>query len=53
MPEAGRDECVGKKIVKTEEFKLNQANFDALTRLVVNFRALITGISFPSFSLPF
>ena len=49
MPEAGRDECVGKKIVKTEERKLDQTNFDALTRLVVTFRALITGILFISF----
>ena len=44
MPEAGRDECAGKKIVKTEERKLNQADFESLTRLVITFKALITAI---------
>ena len=44
MPEAGRGECAGKKIVKTKELKLNQAEFESLTRLVITFKALITAI---------
>ena len=32
MAEAGQGECEGKKIVKTEERKLSQADFEALTR---------------------
>ena len=32
MAEAGKGECEGRKIVKTEERKLSQADFEALTR---------------------
>ena len=32
MAEAGQGECEGKKIVKTEERKLSQADFEALIR---------------------
>ena len=36
MAKAGQGECEGKKIVKTEERKLSQADFEALTRYPYN-----------------